>query len=102
MRRRRTKARDRLVRGTADQRAKWARERKALVGKIITQKGLEGALIIEHIRGSQYLLRLANGEEVFASHKKGIEFRSIKEQARSSSNTQPIVSAGWKLWEERR
>lgn len=92
MSRRRTKASDRIVRATADQRAVWARERKALVGKIITQDGFEGALIIEHIRGSQYLLRLTSGEEVFASHKKD----------RSSSDTQPIVSAGWKLWEERR
>ena len=87
-----TKSQDRVVRATADQRAAWARERKALVGKIITQDGFEGALIIEHIRGSQYLLRLTSGEEVFASHKKD----------RSSSDTQPIVSAGWKLWEERR
>ena len=92
MSRRRTKASDRIVRATADQRAAWARERKALVCKIITQYGFEGALIIEHIRGSQYLLRLTSGEEVFASHKKD----------RSSSDTQPIVSAGWKLWEERR
>jgi hypothetical protein len=73
-------------------RAEWARERKALVGKIITQKGLEGALIIEHIRGSQYLIRLASGDEVFVSHKKN----------KDSSDTQPIVSGGWKLWEERR
>ena len=87
-----SKMADRVVRATAEQRAQWARERKALVGKIITQDGFEGALIVEHIRGSQYLIRLTSGDEVFASHKKD----------RNSSDTQPIVSAGWRLWEERR
>ena len=55
---------------TAEQRAEFARERRALEGKLILQEGFEGALVIEHIRGSQYLLRLPDGSEVYASHKK--------------------------------
>ena len=38
---------------TAEQRAQFARERKALVGKLITQEPFVGALVAEHIRGSQ-------------------------------------------------
>ena len=76
---------------TADQRAQFARERRAVCGKLLTQEGFEGALVIEHIRGSQYLLRLPNGEEVFASHKKQ------KNQAEGA-----LTQAGWRLWEDRR
>jgi hypothetical protein len=54
---------------TADQRAQFARDRKALVGKLITQEPFVGALVAEHVRGSQYLLRLGDGTEVYASHK---------------------------------
>ncbi len=75
---------------TAEDRAQFARERKALVGRLITQKGWEGALIVEHIRGSQYLVRLPNGQETYASHKKQ------KGQLKNA-----FVNAGWELWEER-
>ena len=76
---------------TAEQRAEFARERRALVGKIISQEGFQGALVVEHIRGSQYLLRMPNGEEVFASHKKQ---RALPNGA--------LTQGGWRLWEERR
>ena len=75
---------------TAEQRAEFARERRALVGKLITQEGFEGALVIEHIRGSQYLLRLGNGTEVFASHKKQ---RVLPSGA--------LSQGGWRVWEDR-
>ncbi len=78
-------ARQRL---TAEDRAQFARERQALVGKLIAQAGWEGALVIEHIRGSQYLIRLPNGEEVFASHKKPKVLASGA-----------LTQGGWKLWE---
>ena len=77
-------------RATAQDRADWARERKALIGSLITQEGFEGALVLEHIRGSQYLIRLADGTQVYASHKK-----------QKNSET-AITKAGWQLWEERR
>lgn len=76
---------------SAEQRAQFARERRAMCGKLLTQQGFEGALVVEHIRGSQYLLRLPNGEEVFASHKKQ------KNQGEGA-----VTQAGWRLWEERR
>ena len=75
---------------TAEQRAEFARERRALVGKLITQAGFEGALVIEHIRGSQYLLRLPSGTEVYASHKKQ---RTLPNGA--------VTQGGWSLWEDR-
>ena len=86
--RRRGGARQRL---TSEQRAQFARERRALCGKLLTQEGFEGALVIEHIRGSQYLLRMGDGTEVFASHKKQ------KGQAEGA-----LSQAGWQLWEDRR
>ena len=86
-RRDRTQNRRRL---TAEDRAQFARERQALVGSLITQKGFEGALVIEHVRGSQYLLRMPDGAEVYASHKK------------QRNNEKSITKAGWRLWEERR
>ena len=73
---------------TAEQRAEFARERRALEGKLILQEGFEGALVIEHIRGSQYLIRLADGSEVYASHKK-------------HPRTGAVSQSGWKLWEDR-
>ena len=76
---------------TADQRAQFARERRALCGKLLTQEGFEGALVVEHIRGSQYMLRMPNGTEVFASHKK-----------QKGQGEGALTQAGWKLWEERR
>ena len=85
---RRDRTRNRRL--TAEDRAQFARERQALVGSLITQKGLEGALVIEHIRGSQYLIRLADGTQVYASHKK------------QRNGEKSITKAGWRLWEERR
>lgn len=76
---------------TAEQRVQFARERRAMCGKLLTQQGFEGALVVEHIRGSQYLLRLPSGEEVCASHKKQ------KNQGEGA-----VTQAGWRLWEERR
>jgi len=75
---------------TAEDRAQFARERQTLVGKLISQSGWEGALVIEHIRGSQYLIRLPDGQEVFASHKKP------KVLANGA-----LTQGGWQLWEER-
>jgi len=86
-RRDRTQHRRRL---SAEDRAQFARERQSLVGSLITQEGFEGALVIEHIRGSQYLLRLADGTQVYASHKK------------QRGDDSAITKAGWRLWEERR
>ena len=86
-RRRSYQRRERL---TAEQRAQFARERKALVGKLITQEPFVGALVAEHIRGSQYLLRLGDGTEVYASHKK-------QRQRENGAFTE----GGWSLWESR-
>ena len=87
MRRKGRKQRQRL---TAEQRAQFARDRKALVGKLITQEPFVGALVTEHIRGSQYLLRLGDGTEVYASHKKQ---RQLPNGA--------FTEGGWSLWESR-
>ncbi len=84
-RRRSYQRRERL---TAKQRAQFARERRALVGKLITQEPFVGALVAEHIRGSQYLLRLGDGTEVYASHKKQ---RQLPNGA--------FTEGGWSLWE---
>jgi hypothetical protein len=75
---------------SGEDRAQFARERQALVGSLITQKGFEGALVIEHIRGSQYLVRMPDGAEVFASHKK------------QRTGEKSITKAGWRLWESRK
>jgi len=75
---------------TADQRAQFAKERGALVGKLISQKGWEGALVIEHVHGSQYLIRLPDGEEVYASHKKAKQLPCGA-----------FTEGGWQLWENR-
>lgn len=86
--RRRNTKRQRL---TAEDRARYARERRELIGKLIIQDGWEGAIVLEHIRGSQYIVRLADGREVYASHKKQ------KDQQKEVVATQ----AGWRLWEEK-
>jgi hypothetical protein len=85
---RRDRTRNRRLSG--EDRAQFARERQALVGSLITQKGFEGALVIEHIRGSQYLVRMPDGAEVFASHKK------------QRTGEKSITKAGWRLWESRK
>jgi len=77
-----------------EDRAQFARERRAVEGSVITQKGFEGALVLEHIRGSQYLLRMPDGTEVFASHAKRREIDGAAEQS--------VSAAGWRLWELRR
>ena len=61
-RRDRTQNRRRL---SAEDRAQFARERQALVGSLLIQKGFEGALVVEHIRGSQYLVRMPDGEQFY-------------------------------------
>ena len=78
------------TRRTAAQRAEWAKERQALVGKLIIQEGWVGALVKEHIRGSQYLIRMADGQEVYASHKK-----------RRVLPSGAFTESGWQLWEDR-
>ena len=85
---RRDRTRNRRLSG--EDRAQFARERQALVGSLITQKGFEGALVIEHIRGSQYLVRMPDGAEVFAAHKK------------QRTGEKSITKAGWRLWESRK
>lgn len=77
---------------TAEDRAQFARERRAVVGKILLQEGWEGSIVVEHIRGSQYLVKLANGQEVYASHKK----------QRNESGDAAFTKAGWRRWEQRR
>jgi len=86
--RRKNKIQNRRQRLTAEQRAQFARDRRALVGKLITQEPFVGALVAEHIRGSQYLLRLGDGTEVYASHKKQ---RQLPNGA--------LTEGGWSLWE---
>jgi hypothetical protein len=85
-----TRRRPRRVKMSAEQRAQWARERRELVGSVITQEEFRGAFVVEHIRGSQYLIRLVDGTEVFASHKKQKEIFG------------GVSKGGWKLWEDRR
>ena len=85
---RRDRTRNRRL--TGEDRAQFARERQALVGSLITQEGFEGALVLEHVRGSQYLIRLADGTQVYASHKK------------QRDSEKAITKSGWRLWESRR
>jgi len=77
-----------------EDRAQFARERRAVEGSVITQKGFEGALVLEHIRGSQYLVRMPDGTEVFASHAKRRDVANAAEQS--------VSAAGWTRWQERR
>ena len=80
----------RRIRLTAEERAQFARERRELIGQLITQKGWEGAIVVEHIRGSQYLVRFPDGKEKFASHKK-----------QKGQGNDMLTRAGWRLWEEK-
>ena len=77
---------------TPEERLRWARERRELVGKVLLQEGWEGALVVEHVRGSQYVVKLSNGEEIFASHKK----------QKNETGDAAFTKAGWRKWEERR
>lgn len=88
-RRTRTNNRRRL---TGEQRAEFAKARQKLVGTLITQEGFEAYLVLEHIRGSQYLVRTPEGEEVFMSHKRP------KYEPGSRSF---LTNGGWKMWEDR-
>ena len=85
---RRNKHRSRL---TPDDRARFARERRALVGSLLTQEGFEGALVLEHIRGSQYLVRLGDGTQVYMSHKK----------SKTDNAGNSLSNSGWSLWRGR-
>jgi len=77
---------------TPEDRAKWAKERQALVGTLITQAGtFEGAMVLEHIRGSQYTVQLSSGDEVYASHKK----------SKDGSRNKIFSHQGWNIWESR-
>ena len=76
---------------TAEDRAQWAQERRSLERSLITQEGIfNGALVVEHIRGSQYRVQLKDGTEVFASHKK------------QKDSVTGLSFNGWKVWEDRR
>ncbi len=77
---------------TADERAQWARERRAVIGKVLLQEGWEGSIVVEHVRGSQYLIKLASGQEVYASHKK----------QKNETGDAAFTRSGWRLWEDRR
>jgi len=74
---------------TAEDRLRFKRDREHLVGALITQEGsLCGALVKEHVKGSQYLVLLANGTTVSASHKK------------RSEGHPGLSQGGWSLWED--
>ena len=77
---------------TAEERAQWARERRAVIGKVLLQEGWEGSIVVEHVRGSQYLIKLASGQEVYASHKK----------QKNETGDAAFTRSGWRLWEDRR
>ena len=86
-RKRRKSGRKRL---TAEERADFARQRRELIGKLIIQDGWEAAIVVEHIRGSQYLVRFPDGTEKFASHKK-----------QKGKGNDGLIRDGWRLWEEK-
>jgi len=75
---------------TAEQRTQWARERREIVGGKITQVGtFQGALIVEHIRGTHYKIQLPSGAVIDAKHK--------KQKTRGGDE----LGAGWSKWEKR-
>ena len=75
---------------TPEERWEYARQRRELIGKLIIQDGWEGAIVLEHVRGSQYLVRFADGTEKFASHKK-----------QKGKGNDGLTRAGWQLWEQK-
>ena len=77
---------------TPEQRLEFARARREIVGKVLLQDGWEGALVIEHVRGSQYVVKLSSGEEIFASHKK----------QKNEQGDAAFTKSGWRKWEQRR
>ncbi len=85
---------------TATERVEFAQRRRLLVGSLITQPDIfEGAMVIEHVRGSQYLVRLVEGEAVYASHKRGqdsaLRDGSIAEADRCEVT---FSHGGWVIW----
>lgn len=75
---------------TAEERDEWSRERRAIVGKKITQRGkFEGALIKKHVRGSLYIVEVLDGQEMYAHHKKQKTLGGDE------------LGAGWRDWEKR-
>ena len=91
-RRRRTRGAANSHSRSAEDRARWAAERQELVGTLITQEGtFEGAMVTEHVHGSQYLVELTDGSAVYASHKKS------KDKDRNTN----FSFQGWQLWEDR-
>ena len=77
---------------TPEQRLEFARARREIVGKVLLQEDWEGALVIEHVRGSQYIVKMPSGEEIFASHKKN----------KYESGDAAFTKSGWRKWEQRR
>ena len=77
-----------------EERALFAQRRRLLEGSLITQSDVfEGAMVVQHIRGSQYLVRLSTGEEVYASHKRG------KDEALDDRHDVTFSHGGWSMWE---
>jgi hypothetical protein len=77
---------------TGDEKTQFKFERETIVGETITQSGLfDGAKIMDHIKGTLYLIRLREpgGEVVHVHHKK---------QETLGGNE---LGAGWRLWEDR-
>ena len=73
---------------TAAQKKEFVDERRAIVGKKITQTGFfKNALIEEHIKGTLYTVKMPSGELVDAKHKK---------QKTLGGNE---LGAGWSIWE---
>ena len=49
MEKRRRRSSNKRQRLTPEQRAQFARERREMCGKLLTQEGFEGALVLEHL-----------------------------------------------------
>ena len=76
-----------------EERALFAQRRRLLEGSLITQSDVfEGAMVVQHIRGSQYMVRLSTGEEVYASHKRG------QDRALDNSHDVTFSHGGWVMW----
>jgi len=89
---------------TPEERELFASRRRALEGKLITQNDVfEGAMVLSHIRGSQYLVRLVDGEEVHASHKRNEDDLAPSHPADMPARVKAPASGGfshggWALW----
>ena len=81
---------------TAEERVEFASRRRLLVGSLITQAGIfEGAMVLDHVRGSQYLVRLVEGEEVYASHKRA---KDVIKESDGVAVTTGFSHGGWVIW----